>query len=70
MCIKSLFPRQVLKDIMLFDKPGLERVPGHPIGPILLRCGVFPSEEQSRSCKWMIWCGVCLGKGCSDDREM
>jgi hypothetical protein len=43
---------------------------GRPIGLILLRCGVFPGEYQSRSCKCMRWCGGYLGKGCSDDREM
>jgi hypothetical protein len=65
---KPLFPRQVLKDIMLFYKPGLERVPRRPTGIILLRFGVFPGEDQSGSCKCMIWCGECLGKGCSDDK--
>jgi hypothetical protein len=64
------FPRQMLKDVMLFNKPGLERVSGCPIGLILLRCGVFPGEDQSRSCKCMRWCRGCLGKGCSDNREM
>jgi hypothetical protein len=65
-----LLPRQVLKDIMLFYKPGFERVPRRPIGLILLRCGVFPGEDHSRSCKWMRWCGGCLGKGWSDNMEM
>jgi hypothetical protein len=55
---------------MLFYKLGSERVLGRPIGIILLRRGVFPSEYQSRSCKCMRWCGGCLGKGCNDDREM
>jgi hypothetical protein len=57
MCIKPPFPRQVLKDVMLFYKPGLERVSGRPIGIILLRCGMFPGEDQSRSCKCMRWYG-------------
>jgi hypothetical protein len=57
MCIKPPFPRQVLKDVMLFYKPGLERVSGRPIGLILSRCGMFPSEDQSRSCTWMRWYG-------------
>ena len=70
MCIKPPFPKQMLKDIMLFYKQSLERVPGRPIGLILLRCGLFPGEDQSRSCKCMRWCGGFLGKGCSDDREM
>ena len=58
MCIKPPFPRQVLKDVMLFYKLGLERVPGYPIGPILLSCGVFPGENQSRSCMCVRWHGV------------
>jgi hypothetical protein len=70
MCIKPPFPKQVLKDVMLFYKPGLERVSGRLIGMTLLRCGMFPGEDQSRSCKCMRWYGGCLGKGCSDDREM
>jgi hypothetical protein len=57
MCIKPPFPRQVLKDVILFCKPGLERISGRPIGIILLRCGMFPGEDQSRSCKCMIWYG-------------
>jgi hypothetical protein len=70
MCIKLPFPKQVLKDVMLFYKPSLERVSGRPIGLILLRCGKFPGEDQSRSCKWMRWCGDVRANGCSDDREM
>jgi hypothetical protein len=57
MCIKAPFPRQVLKDVMLFYKPGLEGVSGRLIGIILLRCGMFPGEDQSRSCKCMRWYG-------------
>jgi hypothetical protein len=30
----------------------------------------FPDEDQSRSCKCMRWCRGCLGKACSDNREM
>jgi hypothetical protein len=44
-------PRQMLKDVMQFNKSGLEKVSGCPIGLILLKFGVFPSENQSRSCK-------------------
>jgi hypothetical protein len=51
MCIKPPFPRQVLKDIMIFYKPGLERVSEGPIGIILIGRGMFPGEEKSRSCK-------------------
>jgi hypothetical protein len=57
MCIKAPFPRQVLRDVMLFYKLGLERVSGRPIGLILLRCGMFPGEARSRSCKCMRWYG-------------
>jgi hypothetical protein len=63
MCIKPPFPRKVLKDVMIFYKPGLERVQGHPIGPILLRCGVFPGEDQYRSCECMRWCGDVWARG-------
>jgi hypothetical protein len=37
-----LLPRQMLKDVMQFNKPILERVSGCPIGLILLKFGVFP----------------------------
>jgi hypothetical protein len=60
----------MLKDVMLFNNPGLERVSGCPIWIILLRCGVFLGEEKYRSCKFMIWCRGCLGKECSDNKEM
>jgi hypothetical protein len=68
--LNPTFPRKVLKDVMLYNKPGLERVSGCPIGIILLRRGVFPGEDQSRPCKCMILCRGCLGKGCSDNKEM
>jgi hypothetical protein len=55
--MKPPFPRQVLKDVMLFYQPGLERVSRRPIGLILLKCGMFPGEDQSRSCKCMRWYG-------------
>jgi hypothetical protein len=67
---KPPLPRKNLKDVMLFNKPGLERVLECPIGIILLRCGVFLGEYQYRSCKCMIWCRGYLGKGCNDNREM
>jgi len=35
-------PGQMLKHIMQFNKPGLKRVSGCPIGPILLKFGMFP----------------------------
>jgi hypothetical protein len=57
MCIKPLFPRQVLKDVMLFYKPGLERVSGGPIEVILIGRGMFLGEGKSKSCKWMRWYG-------------
>jgi hypothetical protein len=63
-------PRKLLKCVMLFNNLGLDRVSGCPIGLILLRCGVFLVEYQSRSCKCMRWRRGCLGKGCSDNREM
>jgi hypothetical protein len=34
--------RQIIKDIMQINKPGLERVSRYPIGIILLKFGVFP----------------------------
>jgi hypothetical protein len=64
------FPEQVLKDIMLFNKLGLERLSGCPIGLIILKFRVFPGEDQSRSCKCMRWCRGCFGKGCRDNMEM
>jgi hypothetical protein len=70
MCIKPPFPRQVLKDVMLFYKPGLERVPRRPVGIILLICGMFPGKDQSRSCKCMRWYGDVWENGYSGDREM
>ena len=70
MCIKPPFPRQVLKDVMLLYNPGLERVSGRPIGLILLRCGMFPGEDKSRSCNCMRWYGDVWENGCSDDKEM
>ena len=63
MCIKPPFPRQVLKDVILFCKPGLERISGRPIGLILLRCGMFLGEDQSRSCKCMRWYGYVRAVG-------
>jgi hypothetical protein len=56
-------PRQMLKDVMQFNKSGLERVSGCPIGIILLNFWVFPSEDQSRSCRCMKWCSGMFGKG-------
>jgi hypothetical protein len=56
MCIKPPFLRLVLKDVILFNKPGLERVSGGPTGLILIGRGMFPGEGKSRSCKWMRWC--------------
>jgi hypothetical protein len=55
---------------MIFYKPGLERVLGCPVGIILLRCGMFPGEDQSMSCKCMRWYGDVWENGCSDDREI
>ena len=57
MCIKPPFPRQVLKDVMLFYKLGLERVLGGPIRLFLIGREMFPREDQSKSCKWMRWYG-------------
>jgi hypothetical protein len=37
-----LNPKQMLKDVMQFDKLGLERVLGHPIELTSLKFGVFP----------------------------
>jgi hypothetical protein len=65
-----LYLDKLLKEVMLFNKPGLERLTGCPIGIILLMWEVFSGEDQSSSCKFMRWCRGCLGKGCSDDREM
>jgi hypothetical protein len=56
MCIKPPFSRQVLKDVMLFYKLGLERFSRGPIGIIFIGYG-FRGEDQSRSCKWMRWYG-------------
>jgi hypothetical protein len=55
MCIKPPFPREVLKDVILFYKPGLERVSGGPTRIILIGHGIFLGEDKSRSCKWMKW---------------
>jgi hypothetical protein len=63
MCKKKPFSRKVLKEVMLFYKPELERVPRHSIGTILLRCGVFPGEDQSRPCKCMRWYGDVWARG-------
>jgi hypothetical protein len=58
-------PSQMLKDVMQFNKLGLEKVSRCPI------LGCFPGESQSRSCKCVRWRGgKCLGMGCSDNREM
>jgi hypothetical protein len=61
--MKPPFPIQVLKDVMLFYKSGLERVSGRPIGIILLRYGIFPGEDQSRSCRCMRWYGDVWARG-------
>jgi hypothetical protein len=39
------FPRQVLKDVILFYKLGLEGTLGYPIGLVLIGCGIFPGED-------------------------
>jgi hypothetical protein len=51
MCIKPPFPRQVLKDVMIFYKPGLEGTLGFPIGLVLIGCGMFLGEDKSMPCK-------------------
>jgi hypothetical protein len=63
MCIKPPFPKQVLKDVILLYKTGLERVSRCPIGIIILRCGMFPYEYQSKSCKCMRWYGDVWERG-------
>jgi hypothetical protein len=49
-------PRQMLKDVMQFNKSGLERVSECPIGIISSSLGCFLGEYQSRSCKCVKWC--------------
>jgi hypothetical protein len=56
MCIEPPFPRQVLKDVMLFYKTGLERTLGVPTRIILIGCGMFSGEDKSMPCKWMRRC--------------
>jgi hypothetical protein len=55
MCIKSILPGQMLKDIILIYKPSLEETLGRPIGLILTRCWVLPEEIKYNPCKWMKW---------------
>jgi hypothetical protein len=69
MCIKPLLPGQVLKDIILIYKPSLEETLGRPIGLMLIGCGMFPGEVNLGHVSG--WGGKgCLGKGCSESREM
>jgi hypothetical protein len=50
MCIKSLLPSQVLKDIIQICKASLEEVIGRPIGLVSTGNGIFPEEIKSKSC--------------------
>ena len=69
MCIKPPFPRQVLKDVMPFYKPGLEGTLGCPIRLILIGRGMFPDEHKSRPCKWMRRCRDVWAMGAVMTRE-
>jgi hypothetical protein len=66
-----LNPKQMLKDVMQFDKLGLERVSGCPIGLIHLKFGVFLrwSLVQVMQVYEVAW-GKYLGMGACDNREM
>jgi hypothetical protein len=55
MCIKPPSLGQALKDIILIYKPSLEEALGHPIGLMLIGCGMFQGEVKSRPCEWMRW---------------
>jgi hypothetical protein len=50
MCIKSLLPSQVLKDIIQICKASLEEVTGRLIGLVSTENGMFPEEIKSKSC--------------------
>jgi hypothetical protein len=60
-----LNPKQILKDVMQFDKSGLERVSGCPIGQTFLKFGVFPQWilVQVMQVYEVAW-GKYLGMGC------
>jgi hypothetical protein len=60
-----LNPKQMLKDIIQFDKLGLERVLGCPIGLTSLKFGVFPmwSLVQVMEVYEVAW-DKYLGMGC------
>jgi hypothetical protein len=55
MCMKPPLLGQVIKDVMLFYRPGLEGMLGRPIGIVLMGCGMFPGEVKYRPCEWMRW---------------
>jgi hypothetical protein len=55
MCMKTPLPGQVIKDVMLFYKPGLEGMLGRPIGLVLIGYGMLLGEDKSRPCEWMRW---------------
>jgi hypothetical protein len=68
MCIKSLYPSLVLKDIIQVCNASLEEVTGRPIGLVSTGKGMFLERIKSKSCKWVRWMGM-LGQKVSDSRD-